>query len=96
VLVGLSGSEQNDQAYQAIRQRYASLPMLRYKHLFGECYSASGLGVYAAAHLLSQGMAPSFMRCDGKTTVLPLNRLLVVNHSDGDNFSYVLMQRVEE
>lgn len=96
VLVGLSGSEQNDQAYQAIRQRYASLPMLRYKHLFGECYSASGLGIYAAAHLLSQGMAPSFMRCDGKTAALPLNRLLVVNHSDGDNFSYVLMQRFEK
>lgn len=100
VLVGLNGSELNDRAYDFVHQRYASVPMLRYKHLFGECYSASGLGIYAAAHLLSQGKAPSFMRCDGKDdgkeTVLPLNRLLVVNHSDSDNFSYVLMQRVEE
>ena len=93
VLLGLNGTEQNDSAYESVRQH--SVPMLHYKHLFGECYTVSGLGIYAAAHLLKSGDVPAFMRCDGCEEPLSVNRLLVVNHSDGDNFSYVLLQRVE-
>lgn len=95
VLLGLNGHEQNDSAYEPVMQHYASVPMLRYKHLFGECYTVSGLGIYATAHLLKRGIVPAFMRCDGRQEPLSVNRLLVVNHSDGENFSYVLMQQVE-
>jgi len=95
VLLGLNGNELNDSAYEPVMQHYASVPMLHYKHLFGECYTVSGLGIYAAAHLLKSGDVPAFMRCDGCKEPLSVNSLLVVNHSDGENFSYVLMQRVE-
>ena len=35
----------------------SDISSLDYKQLFGECYTASGLGVYAAAHLLHAGQA---------------------------------------
>lgn len=35
----------------------SDIPSFDYKQLFGECYAASGLGVYAAAHLLHAGQA---------------------------------------
>ena len=65
-----------------------------FKHLFGECYSASALGVYAAAHLLQRGVVPAMMRCDGGTEDLKVNNLLFVNHSDGKNVSYILLRRI--
>ncbi len=95
VLLGLNGTEANDAAYESLMLHYQKVPQLRYKHVFGESYTVSALGVYAAAHMLSRGAAPSFMRCDGCQDPLELKRLLFVNHSDGDNYSYVLMNRTE-
>lgn len=95
VMVGTNGTWQNDKIYEEIIARcYQGVPQIRYKHLFGECYTASALGIYAAACLVKEGRVPAFMRCDGVNEPLPVNRLLVINHSDGQNVSYVLMQRI--
>jgi len=95
VLLGVNGSEQNDAPYDAMMKQFPQVPLLRYKHLFGEGYTVSGLGIYAAAHLLKSGVVPAFMRCDGVEQPLSVDRLLMVNHSDGENYSYVLMKRVK-
>jgi hypothetical protein len=92
--VGTNGNATHDAVYDEICKQLPAVPRLHYKHLFGECYSASALGVYAAAHLLQRGVVPAMMRCDGGTEDLKVNNLLFVNHSDGKNVSYILLRRV--
>jgi len=95
VMVGTNGCTVNDEIYDRLTAHYASVPLLHYKHLFGEGYSASALGLYAAAHVLKTGEAPALMRCDGEEGSISVRRLLVVNHSDGTNFTYTVMRKVE-
>lgn len=95
VLFGTNGNQQNDALYEKVGRILSGIPQLHYKHLFGECYTASALGVYAAAHLLRQGKAPAIMRCDGVDEALKVNSLLFVNHSDGENISYAILRKVE-
>ena len=53
VLTGMNGNPANDQLY---KKTLAALniyqPQMPYKQLFGEHYTVSALGLYAAAHLL--------------------------------------------
>ena len=90
ILIGTNGCEANDRIYDTLCSRFA-VPLLHYKHLFGEGYCSSALGVYAAAHILHKGKAPAFMRCDGNREQLPVSRLLIINHSDGNCFSYITL-----
>ena len=94
VMMGYNGNQENDAVYDRLKADIAHLPVLQYKNIFGECYSASGLGIYAAAHCLKQGYAPAFMRMDGADEPMKLQRLLVVNHSDGQSFSGILLKKV--
>ncbi|MBR1502577.1 MAG: beta-ketoacyl synthase chain length factor [Prevotella sp.] len=93
VVVGTNGCAAHDAVYEEICQQLPAVPRLHYKHLFGECYSASALGLYAAAHVLQRGGAPAIMRCDGGADDLKVNSLLFVNHSDGRNVAYVVLRR---
>ena len=56
VMTGENGQEENDGLYsELLPQILPSAQTVRYKHVFGECYAASALGFYAAAHLLKSG-----------------------------------------
>lgn len=57
LVLGTNGVPQNDQLYREVAQQMPGVETFEYKRLFGESYTVSGLGVYAAAHLLSQGRA---------------------------------------
>lgn len=98
ILIGTNGSEANDSVYELAvasiigDMQSPPIPLLHYKHLFGEGYCSSALGVYVAAHIVSKGEAPAFMRCDGHSEPLPVSRLLIINHSDGNCFSYITLQ----
>lgn len=96
ILIGTNGSAANDSIYSSIIPYLPPVPLLHYKHLFGEGYSVSALGLYAAAHIVSKGEAPAHMRCDGQSEPLSVSRLLMVNHSDGSCFSYILLTDVRE
>jgi len=91
VMIGTNGSAANDAVYDEICRQLPAVPHLHYKHLFGECYSASALGLYAAAHVLQRGVAPAMMRCDGGADDLKVGSLLFVNQSDGRHVSYVVL-----
>ena len=94
LMMGYNGTSENDCVYDQIAAALPQLPVLHYKHLFGEGYSASALGLYAAAHLLKVGTAPAFMRHDGHQSPVALGSLLFVNHTGGQSFSGVLLKRV--
>ena len=95
ILIGTNGCEANDSIYDALAARLPSTPLLHYKHLFGEGYSSSALGLYAAAHIVSKGEAPAFMRCDGYNEPLPVSQMLIINHSDGNCFSYTQISNLK-
>ena len=94
ILTGHNGNQDNDKVYDLLGKPFGGVPLLHYKHLFGECYTVSALGLYAAAHILKAGCAPPFMRMDSAEGPLKVQRLLVVNHSDGQSFSGILLNRV--
>lgn len=79
LVLGTNGVPQNDQLYQEIAQQMPGVETFEYKRLFGESYTVSGLGVYAAAHLLNQGRA---------------DRVLFVNHSDNLNVTFITLKKV--
>ena len=55
VMTGVNGNPVNDQRYEeTVNAFFADKPLLDYKHLFGENYTVSALGLYAAAHLLKK------------------------------------------
>lgn len=94
VLEGVNGVAENDGVYEKILEG-AGVPRLKYKHIFGECYTVSGLGVYAAAHILAKGEAPGFLRCDGIAEPLKVKKIVFVNHSDGKDVSLVCMNALK-
>lgn len=94
ILTGVNGDQKNDGVYREILDKLPEAPLVRYKHIFGECYTASALGMYAAAHLLDKGEIPAFMT-EGNENLTDVRRLLVVNHSDGKDISMIILQKVE-
>lgn len=79
LVLGINGVPQNDRLYQKVAQQLPEVETFEYKRLFGECYTVSGIGVYAAAHLVSKGRA---------------NRILFVNHSDEYDVTYITLKTV--
>ena len=96
VMMGYNGSTLNDAVYDEMRKDMPVIPVLQYKNLFGECYTASALGLYAAAHILHTATVPSAMRRDGNDSPLDIHRLLFVNYSDGQGYSAILLKRNDD
>jgi len=98
VMIGLNGQPANDQVYaEACPALFPGKPLLRYKHLFGESYAASGMGVYTAAVCLAQGRIPGhlFVRPD-EAERQGVRRLLCYNQFDNKNHSLILLSACGE
>ncbi|MDR2533336.1 MAG: beta-ketoacyl synthase chain length factor [Tannerellaceae bacterium] len=97
VMTGLNGSKDNDTVYRNVASElFANKPLLQYKHLFGEAYAVSGLGVYATAVCLNRGRTPGFMFAgeDCKEEA-EIKNILFYNHSGGKNHAFILMSSCE-
>lgn len=96
VMTGENGNAANDQPYQAfLTSMFKDIPRLHYKHLFGENYTVSALGLYAAAHCLKKDVVPTFLyaektprRCD------QLKSILLLNQMKGTAFSLMLLKKI--
>lgn len=94
VMTGVNGNQTNDVVYDNVAKGLLEgKPLLRYKNLFGENYTVSALGVYAAAHCLNKGFVPESMIA-GRGNAVPLNNMLVINHDEENNFSMILLKRI--
>ena len=80
LVLGTNGTVANDAFYNKVAALLPGVPCFDYKRLFGESYTASGLGLYAAANLIKSGKA---------------RRLLFVN-SDDHNACWAVLKAVEE
>lgn len=72
---------------------FGNIPVLHYKHLFGESFSASGLGFYAAACCLKQKNIPSqlFYHPSG-SPVKRFQNILFVGQGQNNNYSLILLK----
>ncbi|MDR0687142.1 MAG: beta-ketoacyl synthase chain length factor [Prevotellaceae bacterium] len=93
VMVGVSGQQANDQIYAGICPAlFPGKKLLRYKHLFGESYTASGLGIYAAAVCLSQQRIPAHLFVDRESgEQRGVKHILLYNQLEGKNHSFILL-----
>ena len=99
VFVGVNGNEDNDKVYLANAETlFPDLPLARYKHLFGEHYTVSGLGCYVAAVCLQKGKIPDFLRYETKDTeniqsniVNRKSKILFYNHSENKEHTIILL-----
>ena len=94
VLTGISGNHQSDLAYIAeAKTLFGDKPLLKYKHLFGENFTASGFGFYIAAQCLSAGHVPAHLfvnetEVSGKQPAC----ILLFNRSDGKDYTLTLLE----
>ena len=57
ILAGYNGQAANDEQYdRLLSQTLPQVPVLKYKQWFGECFTASALGFYAAAQRIARGL----------------------------------------
>lgn len=103
LMLGLNGNPRNDSHYSQLTESIDYAPLLlRYRHIFGDNFSAPALGVYAAAKILEKGRIPCHMLAnddDNLTYCRASNqhpqRITVVNHCDGSNWSIVRLKSVK-
>ena len=99
ILTGINTHAKNDNVYyDIIEQFFGDRPILQYKHLFGESFTAPAFGVYAAATCLRKGRIPSFMISDTGAAVSSntndindVRRILLYNHSRNKSHSFILL-----
>lgn len=95
IMTGVNGNPLNDNVYiDYINALPPQLPLLKYKHIFGECYTSSGLGIYAAAHCLHKNTFPEHMVYRNTISEEKEKVILVLNHSDGKSFSLTLLKSI--
>ena len=92
VVVGISGNPTNDEVYHRnTPMLFAGKPLVGYKHIFGESYTASGLGMYVAATCLRKQRIPQHMLLNGSKELNAVKTLLLYNHSEDRNHSLTLL-----
>ena len=90
VFTGVNGNPANDQYYNHI---FSHLPLVRYKNVFGENFTSSAFGIYAAAHCLKKGYVPEFMYYARQPQLpQPIKKILVVNQRGGMDYSLIKME----
>jgi len=95
VMMGLNMNAENDEVYnEAAGKLFGGRPIMQYKHLFGESFSASAIGTYAAMTCLRKGRIPSFMLAgtgSGAADINNVKRILVYNQHDNKSHSFILL-----
>ncbi|MBO4402182.1 MAG: beta-ketoacyl synthase chain length factor [Bacteroidales bacterium] len=94
VLCGVSGNPSSDTLYQSeISRMVGEKPLLRYKHIFGQSFTASGLGFYVAVQCLKRGFIPDFLYVNEKMRLSGAPKcLLLYNRGDGHSCSLILLE----
>lgn len=93
VFTGVNGNPANDSHYSHM---FSRLPLAQYKRVFGEHFTSSAFGVYAAAHCLKRGYVPEFMYYARKPqTASPVKKILLVNQRGGKDLSLIIMHQIE-
>jgi len=95
VMVGINGDEKTDEIYfNNCAKLFPNVPLLQYKNIFGESYTAPALGVYAAAICLQKGEISDYMFIDKYRASKSINsqsKILCYNQFENKNHTLVLL-----
>ncbi|MCL2131498.1 MAG: beta-ketoacyl synthase chain length factor [Lentimicrobiaceae bacterium] len=95
IMVGANGNPKNDEIYfENCAKLFPNVPLLQYKTVFGEGYTVSALGVYAAAVCLQRGEIPQHLKLAVSDAVYRKNKvskILCYNHFEGKNHTFILL-----
>ena len=95
VMTGINGDEKNDGIYiENCARLFPNVPLLQYKNIFGESYTAPALGVYAAAVCLRKGRISDYMFIDknGASAIAgSQSRILCYNQFENKNHTFILL-----
>lgn len=62
IITGISGNHKSDEAYFAeTKELFSNAKLLKYKHIFGESFTSSGIGIYVAVQCLKAGKIPAHL-----------------------------------
>jgi len=93
VVAGISGNHTNDEVYYRNAPiLFEGKPLIGYKHIFGESYTASGMGMYVAATCLRKQYVPRHLLLNGCSEIKSVKTLLLYNHSENKNHSLTLLK----
>ena len=92
ILTGLNSHAEYDKVYyDAIARFFGATPILQYKHLFGESFSSSALGIYVALTCLRKGYAPALLKTNLPEKTTLVRRILVYNHYRNKSHTLTLL-----
>ena len=97
VVLSVNGNADHDAPALALcRALFADVPLLHYKHLFGESYAASGLGFYVSVACLATAKIPDALYLDParRSHVAP-KALMLFNTTDNKCCSLTLLSQVK-
>lgn len=94
ILTGISGDHRSDAAYlEECKTLFGDKPLLRYKHLFGESFTSSGIGFYVAAQCLKAGKVPASLFVNpNDNSDKQAKCIIIYNRSDGKNCTLTLLE----
>ncbi len=95
VVVGTSGNKNNDTVYEKTASDiFPNKPLIGYKHIFGESYTASGLGIYAAVICLKKQCIPKHLLLNSEKEIINPKRILFYNQFENKNHSLILLENI--
>ncbi|RYZ82833.1 MAG: hypothetical protein EOP06_21040 [Proteobacteria bacterium] len=90
IVLGINGDVTFDSYYNEIRDAFATIPQVYYKHLSGEYNTASAFGLYIGAYVLrSQKIAPECKLNDVQRS--SYKKVLLYNQYRGIDHSFTLI-----
>jgi len=95
VMIGVNGDPETDDTYfNNCEYLLPGIPLLQYKNIFGESYSASALGVYAAALCLQREIIPEHLKISKtQASHKKPHKILCYNHFENKNHTFVLLSK---
>jgi hypothetical protein len=94
VMTGVDNNPQNDPVYEAAATGlFAGRPQAQYRHLFGQSFASSALGIYAAAVCLGNRRIPAHLMTGREEGLDRVRRILFYNHYHNMSHSLTLLSR---
>jgi hypothetical protein len=97
IMIGINGDSKTDNIYlENCAKLFPNVPLLQYKHIFGESYTAPALGVYTAATCLRRGKIPNQLKVlssEFRVSNNAVNKILCYNNFDNKNHTFILLSR---
>lgn len=92
LVMGLGGDRDNDRVHLDFRDAFCDdLPVVWYKHIFGESFCASAFGIYVGTTCLRKGRIPAHLLYNRESPIERPKHILVHNHFHNKDHSLVLL-----